>query len=210
MAPNPLASRIVPATDQGADIIVLGISTGGPEALARVIPALPESLAAPLLIVQHMPPLFTKSLADDLQRRSNLRVCEAVDGQLAGPGVCLIAPGGKQMRIEATELGPKVVITDDPPENSCRPAVDYLFRSAAHHYGSKVLAIVMTGMGSDGERGCRLLKRQGARVLAQDELSCVVYGMPRAVIENGLADEVVPLAQMAARIASLSCQGAVV
>jgi two-component system, chemotaxis family, protein-glutamate methylesterase/glutaminase len=199
--PKVTVSKIVPARgDEVPEVIVLGISTGGPEALNRVIPELPADLAAPLFIVQHMPPLFTKSLADDLNRRSKLKVCEAVDGQLARPGDCLIAPGGKQMKIERTELGPVVHITDDPPENSCRPAVDYLFRSAAHHYGSRVVAIVMTGMGSDGTLGCRLLKRHGAMVLAQDKESCVVFGMPSIIVADGLADRVVSLKEMSSAI----------
>jgi len=197
------ASRIVAArTDEAPEIIVLGISTGGPEALNKVIPQLPANLAAPLLIVQHMPPMFTKSLADDLNKRSQLHVSEAVDGQLVRPGECVIAPGGKQMKIERSELGPVVQITDDPPENSCRPAVDYLFRSAAHHYGSRTVGIVMTGMGSDGTLGCRLLKRKGALVLAQDKETCVVFGMPSTVIAEGLADRIVPLPEMAGAIVS--------
>lgn len=196
-------SRIVAArTDEAPELIVLGISTGGPEALNKVIPQLPANLAAPLLIVQHMPPMFTKSLADDLNKRSKLHVSEAVDGQLVRPGECVIAPGGKQMKIERSELGPVVQITDDPPENSCRPAVDYLFRSAAHHYGSRTVGIVMTGMGSDGTLGCRLLKRKGALVLAQDKETCVVFGMPSTVIAEGLADQIVPLPEMAGAIIS--------
>jgi two-component system chemotaxis response regulator CheB len=201
--PAVAASRIVAArTDEAPEVIVLGISTGGPEALNKVIPQLPANLAAPLLIVQHMPPMFTKSLADDLNNRSKLHVTEAVDGQLVRPGECVIAPGGKQMKIERSDLGPVVQITDDPPENSCRPAVDYLFRSAAHHYGSRTVGIVMTGMGNDGTLGCRLLKRKGALVIAQDKETCVVFGMPSTVIAEGLADRIVPLPEMAGAIAS--------
>lgn len=191
-----------------AELIVLGISTGGPEALSKVIPQLPADLPAPLLIVQHMPPLFTKSLADDLNQRSKLNVSEAVDGQLARPGDCLIAPGGHQMKIERTELGPIVRITDDPPENSCRPAVDYLFRSASLHYGGHVVAIVMTGMGLDGTLGCRLLKRQGATIIAQNKETCVVFGMPSVIVEQGIADVVAPVGQIAAEIVAAVGQGA--
>ncbi len=207
VASAPAAHVVPPVTGDRPQVIVLGISTGGPEALTRLIPALPADLAAPVLIVQHMPPLFTKSLADDLNQRSQLRVYEAVDGQLAQPGECIIAPGGRQMKIERTEAGPLVRITDDPPENSCRPAADYLFRSAAHHYGVQVLGVVMTGMGSDGALGCRLLKRHGATVLAQDKESCVVFGMPSAVIEQGLANAVLPLRDMAAQITAIAGQG---
>lgn len=202
------ASHVVPAlASVSPHVIVLGISTGGPEALTQLIPALPADLAAPLLIVQHMPPLFTKSLADDLNQRSQLHVYEAVDGQLAQPGECIIAPGGRQMKIERTEAGPLVRITDDPPENSCRPAADYLFRSAAHHYGAQVLGVVMTGMGSDGALGCRLLKRHGATVLAQNKETCVVFGMPSAVVEQGLADAVLPLRDIAAQITAIAGRG---
>ncbi|HTN76016.1 MAG TPA: chemotaxis response regulator protein-glutamate methylesterase [Pirellulaceae bacterium] len=203
-------SRVVASTlGQAArpQIIVLGISTGGPEALTKLLPKLPADLAAPLFIVQHMPPMFTKSLADDLNHRSALNVCEAVEGQIAQPGDVLIAPGGKQMKIERSELGPVARITDDPPENSCRPAVDYLFRSAAHHYGDAVLGIIMTGMGSDGTLGCRLLKRRGAAVLAQNKETCVVFGMPAIPVEEGLADAVVPLQEMASAILERVGQG---
>jgi two-component system chemotaxis response regulator CheB len=204
-------SRIVPAAcDVPPEVIVLGISTGGPEALTRMIPQLPADLAAPLFIVQHMPPLFTKSLADDLNQRSALRVSEATEGQLARPGDVLIAPGGRHMKLERTEFGPMARLTDDPPENSCRPAVDCLFRAAAHHYGNRALGVVMTGMGSDGTLGCRLLKRQGATIVTQDRESCVVYGMPAMVVEAGLSDTVVPLAEMAKQLVELTGRGAVV
>jgi two-component system chemotaxis response regulator CheB len=193
-----------------AELIVLGISTGGPEALSKLIPRLPGDLAAPLLIVQHMPPIFTRSLADDLHQRSKLNVCEARDGQLAQPGDCLIAPGGKQMKVERTPLGPVVRITEDHPENSCRPAVDYLFRSAAHHYGGRVLAVIMTGMGSDGLIGCRLLKRHGAAVIAQDKATSVVFGMPGAIVEHELADVIAPLGEIAGHILAGVGQGVAV
>lgn len=206
-APAPVITHC--KADRRIEAIVLGISTGGPEALSQVIPRLPGNLAAPLFIVQHMPPMFTRSLAEDLNHRSKLRVSEAVDGHLALPGDCLIAPGGRQMKIERTDAGPVVRITDDPPENSCRPAVDYLFRSAAHQYGGNVVAIVMTGMGQDGTLGCRLLKRQGAAIIAQNKETCVVFGMPSVLVEQGIADAVVPLNQIAATIESTVAQGAV-
>lgn len=202
-APRGVPSR---TSDEPPELIVLGISTGGPEALTRVIPRLPAHLP-PLFIVQHMPPLFTRSLADDLNSRSALNVREAVDGQLARPGDCLIAPGGRQMKIERTESGPIARITDDPPENSCRPSVDYLFRSAAQQYGARVLAVIMTGMGSDGTLGCRQLKRLNASVIAQNRETCVVYGMPSQVIAEGLADAVVPLDEIPECIARLAGDG---
>lgn len=177
-------------------VVGIGVSTGGPAALSTMLPKLPASLSVPLLIVQHMPPMFTKSLANDLNRACKISVCEAQDGQSVTSGTAYIAPGGKQMKV-ATENGAKVIrITDDPPERSCRPSVDYMFRSIAHEYGRQAMAVVMTGMGDDGTLGCRLLKRHGCMVVAQDEKSCVVFGMPRQVISAGLADKVVPLEQL--------------
>jgi two-component system chemotaxis response regulator CheB len=173
-----------------------------------VLPQLPADLPVPVLIVQHMPPLFTRSLADDLNRRCPLDVCEAAEGQRVGPGHVLIAPGGKQMRVEARGDVRTVQITEDPPENSCRPSVDYLFRSVARTYGPNALAVIMTGMGNDGSAGCRLLKQQGALVMAQDQASCVVYGMPREPIEQGLADVVAPLDRIAGEIVRLVGKGA--
>lgn len=206
---KPVTSRVVVAKGNGLrpEVIVLGISTGGPEALTKMLPKLPGTLAAPLFIVQHMPPMFTKSLADDLNQRCALRVFEAYDGHVAQPGEVLVAPGGKQMKIEASELGPVARINDDPPESSCRPSVDYLFRSAAHHYGEKVLAIIMTGMGSDGTLGCRLLKRRGAGVIAQNKETCVVFGMPSFPVQEGLADVVSPLNEIAGHIVERVGQG---
>ena len=174
------------------EVVVLGISTGGPASLTKMLPQLPANLGVPVLIVQHMPPIFTKSLADDLNRRCALRVCEASDGQQVIPGHVLIAPGGKQMKIEREDGHIVVHITDDPPENSCKPSVDYLFRSASKIYGRNALGVIMTGMGSDGTRGCREMKQQGASIIAQDEATCVVFGMPKAPIEEGIADVVAP------------------
>lgn len=189
------------------EIVVLGISTGGPEALNKLLPHLPGDLATPILIVQHMPPLFTKSLADDLNHRCKLHVMEACEGQVAKAGEVLIAPGGKQMKIERSDFGPIIRITDDPPENSCRPSVDYLFRSAAHHYGGAVLTLIMTGMGSDGALGCRLLKRKGAQIIAQNKETCVVFGMPSLPVEEGLVDVVAPLDEIAREIVARVGQG---
>ncbi|MBN1844055.1 MAG: chemotaxis response regulator protein-glutamate methylesterase [Sedimentisphaerales bacterium] len=190
------------------DIIVIGVSTGGPQALNQVLPALPANLAVPILIVQHMPPLFTKSLAESLNKHCQLTVCEARDEQRILPGHILIAPGGRQMKVEKIPEGAITRITDDPPENSCRPSVDYLFRSVAYAYGTRAAGIIMTGMGNDGALGCRLLKRQGAVLLAQDEQTCVVYGMPRQPVEEGLVDGVVSLGDLAGEIIRLTCQDA--
>ena len=178
-------------------VIVIGVSTGGPSALSRLIPTLPADLPVPVAIVQHMPPLFTQSLADDLNRASKLRVVEASHGMEFRAGTVFIAPGGKHMRIAGSFVAPTVEITDDAPEKNCRPSVDYLFRSAAKLYGEGVTACVMTGMGDDGCDGARIIKQARGRVIAQDASSCTVYGMPRVIIENQLADEICPLDDLA-------------
>ena len=189
------------------EVVAIGISTGGPAALAKVLPALPPDVPWPIIIVQHMPPLFTRSLAEDLGRLCKLKVAEAVDGQPVLPGEVLIAPGGRQMKVTRTELGDVVRLTNDPPERNCRPSVDYLFRSLAEGYGSRTLAVMMTGMGDDGSVGCRLLKRKGARIICQDEESCVVFGMPKAPIEERLADCITPLDGIARQIIRLASRG---
>jgi len=190
------------------EVVAIGISTGGPSALSKMLPGLPPDLAAPVLIVQHMPPKFTKSLADDLNNRCRLAVSEAVNGQPILPGSILIAPGGHQMKVERVDGALIARVTDDPPENNCKPSVDYLFRSVAYSCGRNSLAVVMTGMGSDGALGCRLLKRNGAAIITQDEATCVVYGMPKPPAEEGLSDVVAPLDKIAAEITRFAGKGA--
>ena len=189
-------------TRRSSTLVVLGVSTGGPNALKEVLPGLPADLGVPVLIVQHMPPVFTKSLADSLNSRCRLPVIEAADGQVIQDNVVMIAPGGKQMKVVAGchPTGRQVRLTDDPPENGCRPSVDYLFRSVSQVYGGQVTAVIMTGMGCDGRRGMALLRRLGAVTLAQDEKTCVVYGMPKEVIQAGLVDAIVPLGEIAEEI----------
>jgi two-component system chemotaxis response regulator CheB len=196
-------SRAVPVT-QKPEMLLIGVSTGGPNTLATLLPALPANLGVPVLIVQHMPPLFTQSLAENLDAKCALRVREAAHEEIAEPNTVYIAPGGRQMRIAPGPDGRKIIqITDDPPENNCRPAVDYLFRSAATHYPGRSLAVILTGMGSDGTLGLRLLKRHGCHVIAQDEASSVVWGMPTAAVDAGVADVVLPLDAIASKITSL-------
>ena len=180
-------------------VVALGVSTGGPVALHHLLPKLPGHFRVPVLIVQHMPPMFTRSLADDLDKLCQLSVSEASDGDHVSPGRILIAPGGKQMRVEQNGTSVVIRVTDDPPENNCRPSVDYLFRSVAQTYGQRALGVIMTGMGDDGTEGCRLLNRSGAAILAQDETSCVVYGMPKKPIEEGLA-VAIPLDKLAGQL----------
>ena len=183
-------------------IIVIGISTGGPNALARMLPSIPGDIGVPILIVQHMPPVFTQSLATSLNAKCAVRVKEASDGDILEAGTALIAPGGKQMKIVSGADAKSVLvkITDDPPENSCKPSVDYLFRSVAFIYREKVTGVIMTGMGYDGTLGLKLMKRYGAVVIAQDEASCVVYGMPKGAVDAGIVDVIAPLDQIATEI----------
>jgi two-component system chemotaxis response regulator CheB len=192
------------ATPGRVELVLIGISTGGPNALARLLPAIPSNLGVPLMIVQHMPPIFTQSLAESLAAKSAIRVREAAHGETAQPNTAYLAPGGKQMRLTAGPEGTKVIqITDDPPENNCRPAVDYLFRSVATHFPGRAMAAILTGMGNDGTVGLRLLKRQGCYVVAQDESTCVVYGMPKAAVDAGVTDAVLPLDAIASRIVAI-------
>jgi len=185
----------------GPPLVLIGVSTGGPAALAAVLPALPADLNAAVLIVQHMPAMFTRPLAASLGRRSALRVTEAQDGEFAEANCVYLAPGGSQMKVAAGQRGEVVLrITDDPPENGCKPAVDYLFRSVALQFPGRSVAAILTGMGNDGTAGLRLLKRGRCRSIAQDEASCVVFGMPKEAIAAGVIDTVAPLERIAATI----------
>jgi two-component system, chemotaxis family, protein-glutamate methylesterase/glutaminase len=205
-APSPRA-RVAPRPKR-FDVLAIGVSTGGPNALAEVIPKLPSDLGIPVLLVQHMPPLFTKSLADSLAKKSSLPVREAASGETIEANIVLIAPGGQHM-VARRKPGANgdaahcVGLNDNPPENSCRPSVDVLFRSIAAHYGANILAVIMTGMGADGCEGVKAMKRRGCYCLTQSEETCVVYGMPLTVDEANLSDESVPLDKLAERIVSL-------
>lgn len=200
-----IVQRMRAITDRkrgNSEVVAIGISTGGPRALAQMMPKIPARLGVPILIVQHMPPFFTQSLANSLNAKCLLEVREAVDGETLRPDIALIAPGGKQMKVVVAPDGKaKVVrVTDDPPENSCKPSVDYLMRSIAHHYVGRATGVIMTGMGTDGLLGLKLMKRNGATILAQDESTCVVYGMPKEPIETGIVDVIAPLDKIADEI----------
>ncbi|MGA1867428.1 MAG: protein-glutamate methylesterase/protein-glutamine glutaminase [bacterium] len=183
-------------------IIVIGISTGGPNALAKVIPDLPEDLGIPVIIVQHMPQDFTAAFANSLNQKSAITVLEGKSGQKLTPGCVYLAPGGKQMKVGRVKGSDDTIlrVTDDPPENFCKPSVDYLFRSIAQCYEERALGIIMTGMGSDGTAGARLMKTRGAKIFVQDEESCVIFGMPKMAIEAGAVDAVIPLDKIAEQI----------
>jgi two-component system chemotaxis response regulator CheB len=201
----PMSRLAAPAKPE---MVLIGVSTGGPAALAQILPAIPRDLGVPTLIVQHMPPVFTQSLADSLSGKCAIRVREAAHDESAEPNTAYIAPGGRQMRVAiGPDSRPVIQITDDPPENNCRPAVDYLFRSVATHFPRRALAVILTGMGSDGALGLRLLKRRGCYVIAQDEATSTVYGMPKAAVDAGVVDVILPLDAIAGRIA-LSVKGA--
>ena len=192
MAERPANARI--------DLVAIGVSTGGPNALAELLPSLPATFPVPIVIVQHMPPVFTRMLANRLDGRCAVSVIEAEGGELLRPGRVHIAAGGQHLALVRQGTSVVTVATDEPPENSCRPAVDVLFRSVAALYGSSALAVVLTGMGQDGLRGAEEIRVAGGQILAQDEASSVVWGMPGFVAKAGLADAVLPLDELSDEI----------
>lgn len=202
--PSPLPApplRVASTFASRIDAVVIGISTGGPNALEHVIPKLPENLSVPVLVVQHMPPVFTRLLAERLDERSKVSVREAADGESIRPGVVYIAPGDWHMSVFLKGGIPTIRTHQSAPENSCRPAADVLFRSAAEVYGARTLAVVMTGMGSDGLLGCEALSKVHGHIIVQDEKTSVVWGMPGFVARANLADAILPLGSIANEIA---------
>ncbi len=197
----PACTTPRPVRRVGPPLVLIGVSTGGPSALATLVPELPGDLGAPIFIAQHMPALFTQPLAASLDKKSALHVKEAQHGEVARANRVYIAPGGRHMKLFPGPAGEIVIhITDDPPENGCRPAVDYLFRSAALHFPGRSVTVILTGMGNDGTAGLQMLKRSGCFSIAQDEASCVVFGMPKGAIQAGVVDTVAPLETIAAAI----------
>ena len=190
--PRPAAARI--------DVVCIGTSTGGPNALVEVFKLFPPDFPVPIVIVQHMPPVFTALLAERLTAVSRLKFSEGKEGDSLRPGEAYIAPGGRHMDVVSRNGFRQIHLHDGPPENSCRPAVDVLFRSVADVYGGATLAVVLTGMGQDGMRGCELIRERHGQVLAQDEASSVVWGMPGAVVNAALANKILPLDQVAGEI----------
>jgi two-component system chemotaxis response regulator CheB len=200
-AAAPIANRIVvrPARRTSvAKVVLIATSTGGPRALAELIPQLPAPLGGGTLIVQHMPPGFTRSLAARLDQLSKLTVREAQGGEQLDPRVALLAPGGKHLRVARDG---RAQLTDEPEIGALRPRADLMIEDAARVFGSRVVLVVMTGMGNDGLIGARSVRNHGGRILVQAEQTCTVYGMPRAVNEARLADEVLPLGELARAIA---------
>jgi two-component system, chemotaxis family, protein-glutamate methylesterase/glutaminase len=182
------------------DIVTIGVSTGGPNALCEILPEIPKDFPVPIVIVQHMPPMFTKLLADRLDKQCQIRVHEGVAGDPIQAGNAYIAPGNYHMIVKREGTSTALSLHQGPPENSCRPAVDVLFRSVVEVYGSGTLGVVLTGMGQDGLRGCEQIREANGQILAQDEKTSVVWGMPGFVAKSGLADEILPLNQVASSI----------
>lgn len=195
-APPSMPRRLVGP----AKIVIIGVSTGGPDALARVLPMLPAQLPVPLLIAQHMPPIFTTMLAARLSSKSQLPVRECVSGERLSAGCAVIAPGDFHMVVEPENKSIVLKTHQGPRENFCRPSVDVLFRSVAAVFRERTLAVVLTGMGQDGLKGCEMLRSYGARVYVQNEATSVVWGMPGFVARAGLADKVLPLDRIASEI----------
>jgi two-component system chemotaxis response regulator CheB len=197
-APTPVAP---PAVKQvrldRVEVLAIGCSTGGPDALSAIVAALPRDLAVPVVVVQHMPALFTRLFAERLDRSCPLTVCEASDGQVLQDGHIYVAPGEQHLTVHREGTDVKIRLTQEPPENYCRPSVDVMFRSVAATFGSGVLACVLTGMGRDGAQGATHIRAAGGHIVVQDEASSVVWGMPGAIVAAGLADEVVPLNRIA-------------
>lgn len=190
----------VVAVPAQVEAIGLAISTGGPKALIEVVSALAPDLPAPIFITQHMPPMFTKFLAERLSARGTIAAFEGEEGMPVEAGKVYIAPGNFHLEVAQGRAGRRIRLSQAPHENSCRPSADVMFRSLVSVYGRGILGIVMTGMGQDGRRGCEAIKAAGGTVVAQDEASSLVWGMPRAVITAGLHDAIVPLDQIATLI----------
>jgi two-component system chemotaxis response regulator CheB len=183
-----------------AEVVAIGTSTGGPPALQAIIPRLPAHFGAPLLIVQHMPPGFTRSLAERLDQRSRLRVREAEDGEVLKPGTVLVAPAGRHMKVRRRDGQARIWLDEEPRSALHRPAIDVLMASVAKVFGRRALGVLLTGMGADGVEGLRAIRGAGGRTLAESEDSAVIYGMPKAAVEAGVVDQTVTLARMADEI----------
>lgn len=211
-AAKPRAVEVQGSTP--VELVVIGLSTGGPSALEQTLPKLPSDFPAPILIVQHMPKLFTGALAERLNKSCRLRVQEAFEGALVRPGVIWIAPGDAHMEVAPRKNmlgdaanGERIRLHQQAPLNHCMPAVDYLFFSAARMYGAGVLALVMTGMGSDGLDGARAIYERGGTVLAQDETTSAVWGMPGRIAEAGIAAATLPVTAIAEALQQRVCVG---
>lgn len=196
--PSPAGSAARPTGR--VDVVAIGVSTGGPDALTQVVSALPAGFPVPIVVTQHMPPVFTQLFAQRLDGKSRLRVAEARNGDMLEPGKILIAPGDYHMRLVKKGGGVGVALDQGPQENYCRPAVDPMFRSVPEVYGGNALAVIMTGMGHDGYRGAEHVLHAGGSLIVQDEATSVVWGMPGAAVAAGLQCDVLPLGKLAEAI----------
>lgn len=192
--------KVINRKNSEVRLIAIGTSTGGPQSLQKVIPLLPADLNVPVVVTQHMPPNFTQSLANRLDSLSKLSVVEAKEKDKLEPGVVYIAKGGMHLTFKKVGTGVYTDLSPEPSNYFNIPSVDVMVSSATEVYGSECLGVIMTGMGSDGTNGLKELKKAGGTVIAQNEASCIVYGMPRAVVEAGIADEIVPLEEISGRI----------
>jgi two-component system chemotaxis response regulator CheB len=198
---HPTLAPVATSAALRVDVVVLGISTGGPQALRRMIPEFPANFPVPIAMVLHMPVGYTSLFAEKLDELSAIEVREAREGDVLRPGLALLAPAGRHLSFRRTEQGPVVAqLSVHPLDRNHRPSADVLFQSAAQTFGSRVLGVVMTGMGEDGRDGCGWIKAQGGTVLTEHEKTCIIYGMPRSVAEAGLSDGAVPLDGMAQAI----------
>jgi len=188
-------------------LLLIGTSTGGPVALQKILTQFPAHYPHPILLIQHMPAAFTPAFANRLNGLCKIEVKEAVNGDLLRPGCAYLAPGGMQMMVERSGSSGRIKVLAGNVEMNYKPSVDITFASASKHFGGDVLAVVLTGMGADGREGARMLKAAGATIWAQDEASCVVYGMPQAVVSAGIASQVFSLDNMAESILKESCRG---
>lgn len=198
----PASRRVRPRRAVKSLAVAIGISTGGPAALTRIIPQFPADIGVPIFIVQHMPAVFTHAFAQKLNAISAIAVVEAIDGEPVVANKVYLAPGGKHMRVSLDrQRGTRIIrISDDPPINNCKPSADYLFGSIAQHYGGNATGVIMTGMGWDGTEGLKLMKAKGASIIAQDEATSVVYSMPKRPVEIGIVDVIAPLESLVAEI----------
>ncbi len=197
----PIKKVVKSTSNKVYELIAIGTSTGGPIALQKVLTQLPENFPLPIVLIQHMPASFTKAFAERLNTLCKISVKEASHGEALKPGYAYLAPGGKQMLLDGTASSPKLKVIEDSSERiAFKPSVDITFGSAAKVFNGNVLGVILTGMGSDGRDGCRLLKAKGATIWSQDEASCVVYGMPQAVASAGISELVLPLADIAPSI----------
>lgn len=201
--PAKIKSKGLKLSDPDKSILFIAASTGGVQALASLIPSLPRTFPVPVLVVQHMPPLFTESLASSLDKESSLHVREAVDGDDLTAGTVLIAPGGWHSKIMKSGDKISLKLDKEPSDRSLRPSADVSMRTIASVYGSDAVAVILTGMGNDGTAGGTDMKKEGAIIIAQDKASSTIYGMPRSVAEAGLADSVLPLDEIASQIVGL-------